>query len=180
MRHPTIRAWTDLGGFRVTMQHARDLGQVIAALRARTQGAVRIVGTSRGAISAVNAAARLPGASAPDGVVLTSPLTSGDSRARKDWVAHSAFDLPLEDIRLPLLVVGHAADTCVRSPPGLMDPLAARVPSARKQVVTVSGGPGAAGAGGIAACEGRAPHGFIDQEAEVAAGIARFVRGGTY
>jgi len=28
--------------------------------------------------------------------------------------------------------------------------------------------------------EGRSPHGFVEQEAEVAAGIARFIRGGSY
>jgi hypothetical protein len=32
----------------------------------------------------------------------------------------------------------------------------------------------------IDACVGRSPHGFVDQEAEVAAGIARFVRGGSF
>jgi hypothetical protein len=41
-------------------------------LRMRTQGAVWLVGTSRGSISALNAAARLSGPSAPDGIVLTS------------------------------------------------------------------------------------------------------------
>ena len=30
------------------------------------------------------------------------------------------------------------------------------------------------------ACEGQAPHGFADQEAEVAAGIARFIGGDKY
>lgn len=41
------------------------------------------------------------------------------------------------------------------------------------------GGPGAR-ASGLAACEGRSPHGFVEQEAEVAAGIARFALGGRY
>lgn len=112
-----------LGGFRIATRHAEDLGKVIADLRARTHGAVWLVGTSRGTISAVNAAARLSGPSAPDGLVLTSALMSGGT-AKKGWVAQTVFDLPLETIRLPLLVVG--------------------------------------------------------QEAEVAAGIARFIRGGNY
>jgi hypothetical protein len=50
----------------------------------------------------------------------------------------------------------------------------------RQQVVLVSGGPGWAGGPGLDACAGRAPHGFVEQEAEVAAGIARFVAGGRY
>jgi hypothetical protein len=169
-----------LGGFRIATQHAEDIGKVIAAMRVRTQGSVWLVGTSRGAISAVNAASRLSGVSAPDGVVLTSALMSGQSGAKKDWVAHTVFDLPLEAIRMPLLVVGHAADQCIRSPADLMPNILERTQGAREQVVTVVGGPGYTGRPGINACVGRAPHGFIDQETEVANGIARFVRGGNY
>lgn len=170
-----------LVGFRITEQHAEDLGKVIADLRRRTQGAVWVVGTSRGSISAANAASRLTGLAAPDGVVLTSALMSGQSSARKAWVSQTVFDLPLENIHLPLLVIGHEADKCVRSPPGAMSKIAARTPATHLQVVTVMGGPGYYdGAPSLNACEGRAPHGFVDQEAEVAAGIARFVRGGRY
>jgi hypothetical protein len=169
-----------LGGHRTATRHAQDLGLLIAALRARTQGAVWVVGTSRGAISAANAASRLTGASAPDGLVLTSALMAGQPGAKKDWVAQSVFDLPLEDIRVPVLVIGHAADTCVRSPASLMERVVARTRGPRQQTVTVTGGPARPSPGGLEACEGRTPHGFIEQEAEVADGIARFVRGGRY
>src|SRR5690606_7278945 len=50
-----------LGGYRIEAQHADDLGRLISAVRTRSGGAVWLVGTSRGAISAVNAAARLRG-----------------------------------------------------------------------------------------------------------------------
>jgi hypothetical protein len=171
-----------LGGFRIAPAHADDLARVIGHVRSRAQGTVWVVGTSRGAISAVNAASRLTGAGAgePDGIVITSALMAGQSGARKSWVAHSVFDLPLENIRMPLLVVGHAADTCIRSPANLMGQVVARTRSVRSQVVTVTGGPGGSGRSGIDVCEGRTPHGYVDQEDEVAAGIARFVRGGTY
>jgi hypothetical protein len=170
-----------LGGFRIHARHAEDLGKIIADVRSRTKGAVWLVGTSRGAISAVNATSRLSGPSGPDGVVLTSALMSGQSGAKKAWVAHSVFDLKLEAIRVPVLVVGHTADKCLRSPASLMGDITARTNGAREQVVTVSGGPGSsAGGPSIDACEGRTPHGFIGQEAEVASGIARFIHGGTY
>jgi pyruvate/2-oxoacid:ferredoxin oxidoreductase beta subunit len=55
-----------------------------------------------------------------------------------------------------------------------------KVTSHRKQVVTVKGGSGASKKIGIDACEGRSAHGFFGQEAEVASGIARFVRGQAY
>jgi len=169
-----------LGGFRIAVQHAEDLGKVIADVRARTKTAVWLIGTSRGAISAVNAASRLSGPSAPDGLVLTSALMSGFHGGRKPWVAHSVFDLPLEAIRMPVLVVGHAEDKCVRSPANLMDGITARTSGAREQVVTVTGGPGKPGRPNVDACEGRSPHGFVEQEADVAAGITRFIDGGTF
>jgi len=169
-----------LEGFRTHAQHAEDLGKVIADIQARTKAIAWLAGTSRGAISAVNAASRLTGAAAPAGVVLTSPVTAGDSRARKAWVAQSVFDLKLEAITVPLLVVGHAADSCIRSPAKLNSNITARTKSARKEIVLVTGGPGSAGVSTTEACEGRSPHGFNGQEAEVAAGIARFVLGGKY
>lgn len=169
-----------LGGFRIERAHAEDLGRVIADVRRRTGAAVWLAGSSRGSISAVNAAAHLAGPSAPDGIVLQSALMSGFRGGRKLWVAHTVFDLPLERIRVPVLIIGHAADKCSRSPPTLMPDLAARLAGARKQIVTVTGGPGWTGAVGTDACIGRAPHGFADQEAEVAAGIVRFIRGAAY
>jgi hypothetical protein len=170
-----------LAGFRLSAEHANDLGRIVADVRARSGGAaVWLVGTSRGSISAANAAARLAGPAAPEGVVLTSALMFGQSGGRKAYVSQTVFDVPLESIRIPLLVVGHAEDGCVRSPAKLMGGIAERAGSARKQAVTVTGGPGGAGSTGLAACEGKAPHGFIDQEEEVAAGIARFIRGGRY
>ena len=169
-----------LAGFRITTEHAGDLGKVIADVRTRTNALVWLVGTSRGSISAVNAAARLSGPSAPDGLVLTSALMSGFSGGRKAWVAHTVFDLPLEAIRVPVLVVGHAADKCIRAPADLMGNITARTNGAREQVVTVTGGPGRSGPPSVDACEGQAPHGFVEQEAEVTAGIARFILGGNY
>ena len=170
-----------LEGFRTHAQHAEDLGKVIADIQARTGAIVWLAGTSRGSISAVNAASRLSGLAAPAGVVLTSPVTVGQSGARKAWVAQSVFDLELEAITVPLLVVGHASDNCIRSPAKLIGNITARTSSTREEIVTVSGGSGSAAAeSSTDACEGRSPHGFVGQEAEVASGIARFVLEGKY
>ena len=178
---PSDHAGEDgLAGFRIAAQHAEDLGKAIADVRARTNASVWLVGTSRGSISAVNAAARLSGPSAPDGLVLTSALMSGFRGGQKPWVAHTVFDLPLESIRVPVLVIGHAEDKCIRSPADLMGNITARTNGIREQVVTVTGGPGRPGPPNVTACEGSAPHGFVEQEAEVAAGIARFIGGGKY
>ena len=169
-----------LGGFRVSQQHADDLGKVIAAVRASAKVPVWLVASSRGTISAVNAVSRLSGPAAPDGLVLASPVTSGKVGGQKAWVAHTVFTARLEAIRMPLLVVAHAADTCIRTPPNLAANVLPRTKTERGQTVTVTGGPGSRGKTGVEACTGRSPHGFIGQEVEVADGIARFVRGGRY
>lgn len=169
-----------LAGFRTSPDHATDIGLLIADIRARTGATVWVLGTSRGSISAANAAARLSGAAAPDGLVLTSALMAGQSGARKPWVAQTVFDLPLEAIRLPILVVGHVADRCLRSPATLMDKIVLRSQGAREQVALVSGGPQGSGPASLEACEGRSAHGFLGQEAELIEGIARFMRGGRY
>jgi len=168
-----------LGGFRATPAHAEDLARVVADVRKRVPGPVWLVGTSRGAISAANAAGRLQGGAGADGVVLTSPVTVGTARGRMPWTAQTVYDAPLGDIRIPVLLVGHAADACQRSPASQLAEIARRLKADRVQSVTVTGGPGSRQAG-LAACEGRSPHAFVEQEAEVAAGIARFVRGGQY
>jgi hypothetical protein len=169
-----------LGGFRAAPEHAADLGRLIAGLRPRLQAPVWAVGISRGSISAANAAARLTGSAAPDGVVLMSVVSAGDDRARKAWVAQTVFDLPLEAIAQPTLIVGHANDACLRSPAANMGRIAERLRTARKQVATVTGGQQAARGASLDACAGRTPHGFLEQEAEVLAGVARFVAGGSY
>jgi hypothetical protein len=66
-----------LSTFRAETGHAEALGLAVKALRETYRVPVWIVGTSRGAISAANAASRLTGEAAPDGVVLTSPVSAG-------------------------------------------------------------------------------------------------------
>ncbi len=170
-----------LAEFRTTPQHAADLAKVIVDVRTRTDGSVWLLGHSRGTISAANAGARLSGSAAPDGVVLLSAIMSGDARARKALAKQSVFELPLEAINTPLLVVGHGADNCERSPARLMANITTRTQAARKQVVTVTGGPIRPGrSANLSSCEVNEPHDYVDQEAEVAAGIMRFIRGGNY
>lgn len=169
-----------LAGFRIDPAHAEDIGRVVADLRARTGLPVWLIGTSRGGISAANAASRLSGPAAPDGVVLTSPVTAGKEGAAKPWVAHSVFSLPLENIHMPVLVVVHEADPCIRTPPDLAPRILEAANGSREQLVTVTGGPGWSGGQSFEACQGRSPHGFMGQEAETAAGIVRFVLGGAY
>jgi len=167
-----------LGGFRLAPAHADDLAKIIADLRARTRAPVWLVGHSRGTISVANAAARLQGPQAPDGIVLMSAMLVGGA---KGWVTQTVLSAALEDVRMPVLVLGHADDKCVRSPAALMNRIIERTNSAREQVVTLTGGSEAVGAGpSVEACGARMPHGFLNLDAAFAAGIARFARGERY
>jgi hypothetical protein len=167
-----------LAGFRLAPAHADDLGKIITDVRARTNAPVWLAGHSRGTVSVANAGARLKGPAAPDGIVLMSAMMVGGG---KSYAAQTVFDPPLEDIRMPVLVLGHADDKCVRSPASQMNRITARSNGAREQVVVLTGGStGPGGATSLEACGARMPHGFLNLDAEFAAGIARFIRGGNY
>ncbi|MDT9001637.1 alpha/beta hydrolase [Paucibacter sp. APW11] len=163
-----------LAGFREASAHAEDIGLLIRQLRERLPGLpVWLLGTSRGTISAANAAARLSGPAAADGLILSSVLSQGQAQARKAWVAQSVFDLPLEAIRQPVLLLGHRSDGCQRSPPALLPKVAARLSAAaRLQQQLIEGGPLGEGS---EACEGRSPHGYIGQEDELIAAMRDFM-----
>ncbi|MEK9662294.1 MAG: hypothetical protein VW644_11265, partial [Alphaproteobacteria bacterium] len=173
----TDRRGTDgLGGFRLDPRHADDIGRIIADLRKRGGGPVFVIGTSRGTISAANAASRLSGDAAPDAVVLTSPVTAGNPKARKEWVKQSVFDVDLDAIRMPIFVVAHKADTCVRTPPGRADRILELTRSSREKILVVEGGPAATTSyDDLKACEGRTPHGYVGQERETVDAIADFL-----
>ncbi len=174
---PTDHQGADgLAGFRNVEAHALDLGRVVADLRQRGNGPVWVIGTSRGTISAANVAARASGDGLPDGLVLSSALMQG-SRGLKPWVLQTVFDLPLAAIKLPVLVIGHVNDQCLRSPPAEMPRLVAQLGSTRKQLVAVEGGAAPSGQASLAACEGRSPHGYVGQEAATVDTILRFMQG---
>lgn len=165
-----------LAGFRNTEAHGTDLGRVVTDLRRRTKGPVWVIGTSRGTISASNVASRATGDAVPDGVVLSSALMHGTTGGLKPWTQQTVFDLPLTAIKVPVLVIGHVHDQCLRSPPGEMPRLMAQLGSARKQMVSVEGGTAPAGPASLSACEGRSPHGYFGQEAATVETIVRFMQ----
>jgi len=97
------------GDFRSSEAHAEDMRALIVWLDANYHVPVWMVSTSRGTISAANAAARL-GAQGPKGIVLTSPVTV--SEKGKD----SLERVDLTKITVPCDVISHADDGCPASP----------------------------------------------------------------
>ena len=153
-----------LFNFRNTADHASDLGSIIQSLHHDVPGPVWIIGTSRGTISAVNAAIRLPFASerAPDGVVLTSSMTTGPDRLSS---------MALERVQQPVLLVHHHDDGCrmcpYRSVSAIVDGLSqAHV----KVLITVEGGDDQGDP-----CQPWAHHGYAGIEAEVTGKIITWI-----
>lgn len=151
-------------GFRQTREHAADLKAVIAWLRENAKAPVWLVGTSRGTQSAAYLATELSGADGPDGLVLTATILA-DSRSR------AVPAMPLEGIRVPVLVVHHEQDGCALCAfaelPALMTKLAN---APRSELLAFTGG-----ASRGDPCEAFAHHGFNGIEADVVRRTAAWI-----
>lgn len=145
-----------LQGFRQTPEHVADLKAVIAWLRANVKAPVWLIGTSRGTQSVAYAATQLAGGDGPDGIVLSATILA-DPRGR------AVPALPLESIRIPVLVVHHEQDGCrlcaFADTPVLMRKLA---DAPRKHLLSFTGGDNRGDP-----CEPMAYHGFNGLERDV-------------
>src|SRR5690349_2815666 len=115
--------------FRSSAEHATDIAAVIAYLRQRAAVPVWLIGTSKGTISAANAAARLKNGGA-DGLVLTSSMVA---QTRRVVPINASVDVAA--ITLPTLFVHNREDACpacaFSAVPALMD----RFANARKKAL---------------------------------------------
>ncbi len=147
-----------LAGFRQTPEHLADVKAVIAWVRTQTTTPVWLLGTSRGTQSAAFAATELQGAVGPDGLVLTSTILR-DERGR------AVTRMPLDRLRIPVLVAHHEQDGCslcaYSDLPGLMQQLSN---APRKQLLSFKGGDNSGDP-----CEAMAYHGFNGLESDVVA-----------
>lgn len=145
-----------LEGFRQTPEHAADLKAASAWLRSQWGVPVWLVGTSRGTQSAAFVATELAGPEGPDGIVLSSSILT-DERSR------AVPAMPLERIRVPVLVLHHEQDGCrlcaFSLVPTLMDGLKA---APRKQLLAFKGGISEGDP-----CHAMAHHGYNGIETEV-------------
>ena len=145
---------------RVSSDHARDVGTLIAALRAAAPVPVWLVGTSMGTISAVSVASQLD-TGGPDGIVLTSTV-------------HQALNAGVDRVRVPTLVVHNQSDNCPVSPYSV-GALAARSlsQSPRHELLTFSSTriiPNSYPCGALS------PHGYLGIEGDVVHKIAEWIK----
>lgn len=143
-------------------------GRTVAALAhyagAETGLPVFLLGTSQGAIAAVNGAGRLEPA-ALAGLVLMEAVS------RRGASGETVFDADPAAVRVPTLILANDEDACPVAPPADAPVLAARLAEAPQvEVVRLSGGR----AGGRP-CGARGAHGYLGMEDEVVARIAAFI-----
>ena len=65
----------------------------------------------------------------------TSAVTVGNPGGRKRGWRQTVFDVALESITMPVLVVAHASDRCIRTPPSSCWPHRRPHPRQREQTV---------------------------------------------
>jgi hypothetical protein len=156
--------------YRVGAPHAHDIGAMVKYLRT-LKAPVVVVGTSRGAISAANAAAKLSGPERPDALVMTAPmLMPVDGKTPS---AHMAADGDAKRLQLPILIVGNKKDSCRYTLPASIDAFKRWLASAGGQadVVMLDGPPGSGDP-----CEARSAHGFFGIDEQVVATVGNWIK----
>ena len=124
-----------------------------------------LVGTSRGSVSAAAAGAALDPATVA-GIVLTSSVTYNRGGS-------ATTNLPLMDVRVPVLVMHHKRDACRDCDPREAHMITDRLTGAPvKKLLLVDGGGNPSGP----ECEPLHYHGFIGMEEEAVKLIAAFMR----
>lgn len=153
-----------LAGYRQKPEHAADIKAVIAWAREQTKVPVWLVGTSRGTQSAAFIATELGRSEGPDGLVLTSTIVSDDK-------GRPVPAMPIDKLRIPVLVVHHEQDGCrlcaFRDIPALMNKLS---DAPRKKLLSFTGGEDRGDP-----CEAAGYHGFNGLEREVVAQTASWI-----
>ena len=151
-----------LAGFRQTPEHAADLKAVVAEMRKRLNKPVVLVGTSRGTQSAAAVALQLPAPYGPDALVLTSTILT-------DPTGRAVTKMPLEQLRIPVLVVHHQNDGCKLCAYSDFPLLTTHLPASH-QVRTYQGGVDEGDP-----CDAQGHHGFKGLETRVVQDIAQWI-----
>lgn len=155
-----------LVGFRQTREHAADLKAVIAFAHQTFKAPAWLVGTSNGTLSTAYVATQLHEADAPEGIVLTSTvlwLSSGGGRA--------VPEMPLDKIRIPVLIVHHEKDACESCRFSQIQNLTSKLSNSRRtELITFTGGLASGDP-----CEAFHYHGFNGIEPDVSSQIVAWI-----
>lgn len=152
-----------LAGFRQTPEHVADVKAVIAWLKRQGPWPVWLVGTSFGTYSAAYVATESD-RGGPDGVALTSTTLTHDK-------IRPVPAMPLEKLRIPVLVAHHEQDACpycaYADMPRLMEKLGT---VGKRKLLTFKGGRAKGDP-----CDAFHYHGYNGIEKEVVESIAAWI-----
>ncbi|MDF3982203.1 hypothetical protein P3W24_08985 [Luteibacter sp. PPL201] len=155
----------NLRGQRSTPAYGQRVEELIAYAHAHVGGPVFLLGTSQGAIAAMNGAAH-----APEGRLAGLVLT--ESVSVKGGSGETVFDADPAHVRVPALVVANRDDRCDVAPPGNAPRIAASMTSSPDvHVLEVSGGVKKSDRD----CGSLTPHGYFGIESEVVSRIASWL-----
>lgn len=157
--------------FRMSQNHASDIGAVVQHVRKLADVPVWMVGTSMGTFSSARGAIGVAGV---NGLVLTSTLTRSDPKwAIKNTHPDGVASMALGQVKVPTLIMSHVKDGCEKTPAGDSAKLKARLTSSpRVEVKLLDGGSPAKSD----PCEAFAPHGFFGIEKQAISEIAAFIK----
>ncbi len=164
---PSDQAYGMSDQFRTSKEHTEDIQKLLGQLEPKLPKPIYLVGTSRGTLSAAHLAISFK-EQRLGGVVLTSSIGASKGGGM------SLFNLPLEEITLPVLFVHHREDGCWAA--RFNDALQARErmkSSPRTQFIEVSGGD----APRSQPCEALSLHGYLGKEREVVTAITDWIQG---
>ena len=156
----------NLRGLRSKPRYADIVGAFVAFAHAQASGPVFLIGTSQGAIAAMNGAAHLRHGEIA-GVVLT------ESVSRLGGSHETVFDAHPDQVNVPALVVANGDDRCKVAPPQDAETIAAAMTHApRVKVLKLTGGTQQSARD----CGSLSPHGYFGIEASVVDAIAAWMQ----
>ncbi|MFT9090153.1 MAG: alpha/beta hydrolase [Gluconacetobacter sp.] len=157
----------NLRGLRSSPRYAAVVEALVDFAHAHMAGPVFLLGTSQGAIAAMNGAAHAPTGRVA-GVVLTESVSvMGGSR-------ETVFSADPGQVRIPVLIVGNRDDRCNVAPPGAAPDIAAALDhSPDVRVLSVSGGQTRSRKN----CGSLTPHGYYGIEVPTVDAIIRWLDG---
>jgi pimeloyl-ACP methyl ester carboxylesterase len=157
--------------FRMSPQHAADIGAVAAYLKTQAEVPVWLVGTSMGTFSAAGGAI---GAKGIDGLILTSTIT----RSKPDWkiaanYPNAVASMALRQVTVPTLILSHRRDACPVTPAADAPKLSARLTKAKAvETILLDGGDPPLSE----PCQARSQHGYLGIESKAVETISAFIK----
>ena len=159
-----------VAGYRGGSENAADIGADVKYVRG-IAAPVILIGTSRGTISAANAAVRLSGQARPDAVVLSSAFLGANPN---DFTVQKLAGSDPKRLDLPMLIIEHRNDVCPYTAPAAIPSFQAWYETAGRKLdlVWLEGGTPPQGD----PCQARAAHGFPGLDSQLVSATVAWMK----